>query len=226
MTNRNLPQAFFFAFSLLPSLLGWQAFSFFTPKPAADWIFKHEKSGVKVYYKDEGSGVYDLKLVTTVEASMHSIAALLVDVESYPNWVYKTSEAWRVRTDSDTDMHYYINSDFPWPLDDRDVVVHSRISRDEKTGILTSSSKAVEGLIETRKNRIRMTTTDINWTFTPKEGGKTLIEYTLRSNPGGLLPDWLVNMAIDFGPVETMKKFKTEVATEKYRLARVGFLKD
>ena len=149
----KLANSLVFAVFLLPSLFCWQVFAFFTPKPPADWVFKHEKSGVKVYYKDEGSGVYDLKLVTTVEASMHSIAALLVDVEAYPKWVYKTSEAWRVRTDSETDMHYYINSDFPWPLEDRDVVVHSSISQDAKTGVLTSSSKAVEGLVATSARR-------------------------------------------------------------------------
>lgn len=209
------------------------AASIFQPSPTlfaqnsgAEWKEKRVKDGVRVFLKDDGSGIYGLKLVATVEASLHSIAALLVDVEAYPTWVYKTNEAWRVRTDSDTDMHYYCNSDFPWPLEDRDLVVRSQISHDPKTGILTSASTAVGGLVEKRKNRIRMETTDINWIFTPKTDGKVLVEYTLRSNPGGLLPDWLVNMAIDFGPIETMKNFRRELATEKYRLARVGFLKE
>ena len=74
--------------SFLAVLLGFSLFSFphFPAKTASDWVFKHEKSGIKVYYKDEGTGIYDLKLVTTVEASLHAVAALLTDVEAYPKW--------------------------------------------------------------------------------------------------------------------------------------------
>jgi hypothetical protein len=198
----------------------------FTKKLNDPWIFKHEKSGISVFFRDPGTGVYELKLVCKVKTSMHAIAALLTDVEAYPSWVYKTSEAWRVRTTDEHEMFYYNVSDFPWPMDDRDVVVKSRIEQDPKTKILISASSAVEGLVDTKKNRIRMAVTNTHWQCTPKENGEIQIEYTLKSDPGGILPAWVINLGLEYGPVETMKSFKTKIEEAKYRDARVDFIVD
>ncbi len=208
-------------------------FLFFAEKPAPNalnnenpWVFKHEKSGIRVFYRDPGTGVYELRLTTKVPGTLHSIAALLTDVEAYPKWVYKTSEAWRVRTTSANEMYYYVVSDFPWPMDDRDVVVVSRIHQDKNSKALISSSSAVPGQIDLRKNCVRMPITDTKWICKKTADGHVEIEYTLKSDPGGALPDWLVNMALDFGPVETMKSFKKMVAEPKYRDATVDYVED
>jgi START domain len=194
--------------------------------PTNPWVFKHEKSGIRVFYRDPGTGVYELKLICTVKTSMHAIAALLTDVEAYPSWVYKTSEAWRVRTTDANEMYYYNASDFPWPLDDRDVVVKSRIEQDKQTKILVSASSAVDGLVEVKKNKIRMSLTDTHWQCTPKGNGEIQIEYTLKSDPGGILPAWVINLGLEYGPVETMKAFKTKISEPKYRDAKVDFVVD
>ncbi len=206
---------------------------FFAGKPAPikhnienPWIFKHEKAGIRVFYRDPGTGVYELRLTTKVPGTLHAIAALLTDVEAYPKWVYKTSEAWRVRTTDQHEMYYYVVSDFPWPMDDRDVVVVSRIHQDEKTKALVSASSAVDGQVDARKNCVRMPVTNTHWICKKSADGQVDIEYTLKSDPGGMLPDWIVNMAIDFGPVETMKSFKKMLAEPKYRDAKVDYVVD
>ncbi len=198
------------------------------PPPVVEnpWVFKHEKAGIRVFYRDNGSGIYELRLLTKVDASLHAVAALLTDVPSYTKWCYKTSEAWPVRESGSQSTIYYVVSDFPWPLDDRDVVLDSHIKQDPASKALIGESKAIEGQIEPRKNCVRMATTDIRWVCNKTSDGLVDIEYTLRSDPGGQLPNWLVNMAIDFGPVETMKAFKKLVAEPKYRDAKVDFVVD
>lgn len=213
----------------LPRLIAFfsmLSFALAAQSPAQPWTFKHEKSGIKVFYKDEDTGIYDLKLVFSVHASMHALATLLTDVESYTKWVYKTNESWRVRTVSDTEMYYYNSSDFPWPMSDRDVVVRSNISYNPETKTLISASKAVSGQVDLRKDRVRMDVTDTRWHCADKGNGDIEIEYTLKSDPGGVLPDWLVNMALDWGPVETMKNLKKMLNEEKYRNAKASFIKD
>ncbi len=193
--------------------------------PAKPWKFKHEKSDIKVFYKNDGSGIYDLKLVTNLDGySMEAVAAILMDVEAYTQWVYKTSESWRVRTVSETEMVYYNVSDFPWPMADRDVILTSKISYNSDSKTLISGSKATSTGVDKRDDRVRMDLVDVKWTCIEKSDGKIEIEYTLKSDPGGLLPDWAVNMALDFGPVETMKAFKKKIGESKYKDADVSFV--
>ncbi len=52
------------------------------------------------------------------------------------------------------------------------------------------------------------------------------MEYYIYSDPGGSLPDWLVNMALDVGPRETIKNIRGFVQQEKYKTAKVAYLKD
>ena len=65
-----------------------------------------------------------------------------------------------------------------------------------------------------------------SWTLLPGPGGWTYVEYYIYSDPGGSLPDWLVNMALDVGPRETIKNIRGFVQQEKYKTAKVAYLKD
>jgi hypothetical protein len=38
----------------------------------------------------------------------------------------------------------------------------------------------------------------------------------LNSEPGGNIPDWLVNLAIDEGPIQTIKAFLSLLDAAKY----------
>ena len=62
-----------------------------------------------------------------------------------------------------------------------------------------------------------MTNAHTKWTLLPGPGGWTYVEYYVYSDPGGSLPDWLVNMALDVGPRETIKNMRSFVRQEKYQ---------
>jgi hypothetical protein len=189
------------------------------------WVFKNEKEGVKVYYR-KTSDVYELKLITSLKASLSGLVTLLSEVENYPKWGYKVAEARPLKKVSEWESYYYSRLDFPWPLDDRDIVVHSKMVQDPVTQRITATSKADPGFLPEQKGLVRMRNTHTTWTLVPGQGGWTYVEYYIYSDPGGSLPDWLINMALEVGPRETIKNIRGFVQQEKYKQAKLAHLKD
>ncbi|MFN0215222.1 MAG: START domain-containing protein [Saprospiraceae bacterium] len=189
------------------------------------WIFKNEKEGVKVYYR-KTSDVYELKLITSLKVSLSGLVTLLSEVDNYPRWGYKVAESRELKKVSDWEIYYYSRLDFPWPLDDRDIVVHSKMEQDPLTRRVTATSIAEPNYLPSNKGVIRMTNARTSWTLLPGPGGWTYVEYYIYSDPGGSLPDWLVNMALDVGPRETIKNIRSFVQQEKYQSVKLAHLKD
>ncbi len=192
---------------------------------STDWVFKNEKEGVKVYYR-KTSEIHELKLVTSLKVSLSGLVTLLSEVENYPKWGYKVSESRELKKVSANENYYYSKLDFPWPLDDRDVVVRSSIVQDPVSRRVTATSIAQPDYLPSNKGVIRMRNAKTTWTLVPGQGGWTYVEYFISSDPGGSLPDWLVNMAIDVGPRETIKNIRSFVRQEKYQTAKLAYLKD
>jgi len=189
------------------------------------WVFKNEKEGVKVYYR-KTSDVYELKLITSLKASLSGLVTLLSEVDNYPKWGYKVSEARPLKKVSEWESYYYSRLDFPWPLDDRDIVVHSKMVQDPVTLRVTATSVSDPGFLPEQKGLVRMHNTRTSWILVPGKGGWTYVEYYIYSDPGGSLPDWMINMALDVGPRETIKNIRGFVQQEKYQKIKLAYLKD
>lgn len=199
--------------------------SLFFAQDTNGWVFKNEKEGVKVYYR-KTEDVYELKLITSLKVNLSGLVLLLSEVENYPKWGYKVSESRELKKISDWETYYYSKLDFPWPLDDRDIVVRSKMEQDPNTRKIVASSVAKPDFIPANKGVVRMRNAHTSWTLIPGAGGWTYVEYYIYSDPGGSLPDWLVNMALDVGPRETIKNIRTFVQQEKYQKAQLPYVKD
>lgn len=193
----------------------------------AKWELKKDKNDVKIYVREaKDSPFKELSMKFTVDASMSTIVALLQDVEAIPEWVYKCEEAYVVKEINNEEEYYYNLIDFPWPMSDRDFVLRSKLTQNPVTKIMRSESWAVEDMLATKDGVIRISSMHLWWEFTPQADGKVAIDYYLKSDPGGYLPAWLVNMAIDQGPMQTIKKFKKELNRPKYKNAKVAYISE
>ncbi|MCB0574681.1 MAG: START domain-containing protein [Saprospiraceae bacterium] len=208
---------FLFAIALIPADVDAQKKS--------EWKFKNEKDGVKVYYR-KTSDVHEIKLVTSLQSSLSGIIHLLNDVDSYHRWGYKLTEAKLLKKVNDKEFYYYSKLDFPWPLNDRDLVLHTFLEQDSASLRVTSTSKAQPDMVPENKDIVRIKTTTTKWTLVPGANGWVYVEYYINSNPGGSIPDWLVNMAIDVGPRETIKNMRKILKEPKYQAAKLAYIKE
>jgi hypothetical protein len=190
----------------------------------ADWVYKGEKDGVKVYLRMQGN-YYDVKLTTSIKTSLSAFCHLMADVEAYPSWGYKVMQSNLLDQKDDYNRSYYSRMDFPWPLVDRDVVLESTMEQNS-TGVVTFLSKSVSGLKGEVKDVIRMDDVETRWVIFPPKQGWCYVEYYIHSNPKGSLPEWLVNAAIDVGPRETVTSIKRELKKSKYQTIRLAYIRD
>lgn len=189
------------------------------------WVFKNEKDGVKVYYK-KTSDVHEIKLVTSVKSSLSGIIQLFNEVEHYGEWGYKISEAKLLKRVNDREFYYYSKLDFPWPLNDRDLILHTKVYQDSTTRRVTSKSYSKPDYLPETGDAVRIKTTTTQWTLVPGTGGWVYVEYYINSDPGGSIPDWLVNMAIDVGPRETIKNMRKILQEPKYQAVKLAYIKE
>jgi hypothetical protein len=195
--------------------------------PAQDWQLKRDKGGIKVYVRDvPGSRIKELKFTSYVEASLNSIAAVLTNVEGFDDWSYGALNSRTVEKVSDTEVYYYTEVDFPWPFENRDLVLHSTCWQDKKSLAIYSKTTSAHWLEAENDDLVRIKKAELHWSFTPEKNGKVRVDYYLNSDPGGNIPAWMVNLAADQGPLQTMIKFKEMLEKEKYKNARLAFVQD
>jgi hypothetical protein len=190
-----------------------------------DWEFKYEKSGIKVYTrKDPPTGITELRLVTKTKADLHAVVALSLDLPKLPEWSYRAAEAYIVKKISETDVFFYLRTRFPNPFSDRDMVSHRVTQQDPVSKQVVSHVEAVPDMLPEKKGIVRVRILQAKWIFTPLEDGMVAIEYQNHSDPGGSIPQFLINMAAEDGPVKSMLNFINMLP--KYKDSRVAFLKD
>ncbi|MGZ4054989.1 MAG: START domain-containing protein [Bacteroidia bacterium] len=184
------------------------------------WQLKKSESGISIYTRDaKNSNFKELKSVTYFKTSLSSIIALIDDFESYPQWVYRCGVSKTIKKNSDKDFIHYQSVTAPWPVDNRDFVVHVKISQDPDTKVVNQTVTCIPDYIPKVPGHVRITEFDARWTLTPLKDGTVKTEYQLLVNPGGAIPAWIVNLAVVDGPFETALNMQTWVMKEKYQKA-------
>lgn len=206
-------------------LLAVAIFGLTTHLHAQNWELKRDKGGIKVYVKEQpNTSIKALRFTTTVHSDLQTIAAVLTHVEGFDDWVYASLESRTINRVSDGEVYYYALVDFPWPFDNRDLVLHTTFWQDKKTLALHSKTTSVPTMEKENDGIVRIKKTDIHWIFTPSSNGDVLVDYTLSSDPAGNIPAWMVNLAADQGPLQTMIKFKEMLDKEKYKNKKLAFV--
>ena len=149
-----------------------------------------------------------------MDVSIDAAEALLTDAKQHPSWIYSCSETQILKQVNEQELYYRDLIDFPWPMSDRDVVGHLKIIR-AADGSVTTINKAAPNYIEKNKGIVRIERNEAKWTLQPLEAQKTKMTFVLKSDPGGALPAWVINLALDKGPVQTVIKFKKLAKTYK-----------
>jgi hypothetical protein len=180
------------------------------------WKFVKETNGVKVYFRTiANSNLNEVKIQTTFNSNLSTIVEALRDVNAYREWVYKAAYSYTVKEFSANEMEYYNKFNFPFPLDDRDVVIHSKILQNPQNKVVTSVSYAKLDIVPENKNVVRIKDFHSKWTFIAKNN-LVYGEYIFKSNPGGNIPAWLINLSLDEGPIKTIQNFKQQLQLDKY----------
>jgi len=190
-----------------------------------DWKLEKEEAGIKIYTRiKENSRFKELKLETTFESSLSALVALLTDKDSLKNWVYRCNDSYCIKKINEKEVVHYQATDAPWPLENRDIVVHTIVSQDRVTKVVTITAKSVQGTIPEERNKIRLYDYLAVWKLYPLGNGKVKGKYFLHLDPGGSIPAWMVNLGVSVGPVKSIVCMKN--ALVQYQKISLSFISE
>ena len=185
----------------LALLLGFSTLSL-----ANEWEKTFEKDGIVVYKKDsKRSDIQSLKASGLVRASVAKITTLLRDVKNSTKWVPNLLERKVVQNISDTEAILYDVTDMPWPITDRDTVVHhTLVLAEDKKSVILNFLSASNRLKDKDDDLVRAKIYTGYLKFTP-QGENTLVEMSILVDPRGSIPSWAVNIVQVSMPYDFLK---------------------
>ncbi|MCB0603126.1 MAG: hypothetical protein KDC28_17935 [Saprospiraceae bacterium] len=165
------------------------------------------------------SSIKELRIDFEMTGTVAGVMEVLDDVEGYSHWVYKCEEPERITTISGQEFYYYVQTDMPFPASDRDLIIRSRHQIDPATGIYRAHSLAAPAYLPDREGMVRVRNFESYWTVKPAGTGRVSIDYRVRTDPGGSIPAWIINLGISVGPVKTMDQLAAAVHAYSSRVA-------
>jgi hypothetical protein len=175
-----------------------------------DWQLAKKEDGILIYTRpnQEGLPVKELRIVTEVKSSLSAIVSLLSDKAAYPQWVYGCAESTFLENISETESYHYQITSMPWPIQNRDIIIHSRVVQDPETKVVSLIARGQPDYIPVKGEYVRVRSYRADWKFVPKENGIIEMEFIVSVDPAGSIPNWLINMAVAEGPKKSIKGLK------------------
>jgi hypothetical protein len=143
----------------------------------------------------------------TINADPTRIIRWLSAVHTYVDWQYNCKEA-RLITDQDGAPLTYNRISSPWPVSDRDVILQTSQTIMDNGNIRLEFNDIENFDLKIPRGVVRMAHLNGSYLLMPTADGTTNIVYTLDSDPGGKLPDWLVKKASKDLPYQTLKSLR------------------
>lgn len=172
------------------------------------WVKDHEDSGFSIYTRQvKDSKILGIKAEGIIEAPLPAVMANLRNVEQSTDWTPGQLEKYSIDDISDLEAITFTLSDLPWPLSDRDMILHNKLFINKERQLLFVLSKSVEH----EKNKapkdgiVRAHVEYANIGLRPIDANKTYIELTTLVNPKGSIPVWVINFYQTKWPVEFLQ---------------------
>jgi hypothetical protein len=184
------------------------------------WEHVLEKDGIVVERrKIEGSSLKEFVGRGVIDAPITRVLAVIRDANRRGEWMPNTHTAYLVEENmtSRTQVAYH-RTKAPWPVSDRDSINSAELLVEPAKHRVFLPFHSIENAkIPPVKGVVRMPALRGHWILVPVEGGKaTRAEYQVFANPGGILPDWVANLASKKLPLETISGLRKQVKVAQY----------
>jgi hypothetical protein len=182
--------------------------------PAQECELRKAQDSIFVYAcKTSDSKIKSIRAEFVVPATPGVLVAHLLNVPAYTQWQYKMIEARVLKKIGDHELIYQSQVQAPWPVSNRDLIVHLSIQQDAATKAMTFTMKGRPDFVAPVEGVVRVPRSDGKWVVTPRSDGKLQVRYTFTVDPGGSVPVWLLNLSIAEGPFNTFRNLIHRIKT-------------
>ncbi|ABW68167.1 START domain-containing protein [Desulfosudis oleivorans] len=163
---------------------------------AQEWERVLEQDGIVVYERQRPDApMRDFRAEMVLDSSPASVLALFDDTEQTPQWFAHCRRLERI-AEITPDEHFLYNiTEFPWPLKDRDAVLHSirTFEKENKRFVIDYQSDEKYAYPSAEPGLVRVNHVEGQWTITPLGPHRTLVTSRVYADMGTLLPGWTLN---------------------------------
>ncbi|MFT6365375.1 MAG: hypothetical protein ACJAUG_002319 [Halioglobus sp.] len=169
-----------------------------------EWTLDKEGDRIALYTSEvEGSPFLAVKVTATIQASMEKVLMVLGDGNGCSAWraMCKSSEI--VKKVSDQEHYIYMVLDLPWPISDRDLVMHSVAQTD-------ADAKSVTVILNTASDdhpEQKFVRAESNGHYTLTATGDDLVEFTwtMHTDLRGKLSPGIINPQLTSSTLKDVK---------------------
>ena len=190
-----------------------------------------DKDGIKVYvFSPDNSSIASFKAVTHINASIDSILAVMIDNKNYIEWVHACNKSLVIKDVSFNKRYHYQSIAVPFPFKNREFIFRSIIKHDRvnKTATVVMSlvpdycknnqSEQCKKINQSDLVRVRRS---IGTYKLVSDNHGTKITWVQYTEPGGKLPNWLVNQFVKEIPYQTLKSLTKLVKQDQYKFSKL-----
>lgn len=174
-----------------------------------------------------GTPLLGFEARTTVQSSLSGLVGLLMDTASAREWVFRMNRIDLLRQDEKAGTFLLrAESDF-WPLKDRDVYLEGRVTQHPATlAVAIDSRSTPAGRHAERPDFVRMPFMLGHWEFQPLGQGRVQVIMTGQADPGGRIPDLLVNLVIQETPYRTLLGLRRQIIAPRYQQMHISGIRE
>ena len=188
---------------------------------------KKDDNNILVYLCDSGySNFRTIVVELDVPATLSQYAAMVLDIDQYPEWQYKANGPRLVGQISNTELYYYSEVQTPWPTSNRDMIWHLNMQQDPETKVIVSKMVAAPDYLPEVDGVVRIPEATAILTITPIDKINVHVHYTIDVDPGGAVPAWIANMFAAQAPWQTYNALRERIKAQGEHRITVPFIED
>ncbi len=182
------------------------------------WNKVKDKGGIEIFLKSiPGSKHKEFRAIVVVETSIDTIMSVFRDIPELTKLLYLCSNSSLLKGISQFEYITYYVLNAPWPVKDRDIVSHIRVSQDIVTNEVTITMKDHQEFLPEQHSKVRVIKFEGFWKLKPTEDGKVEVVFQMHVEPGGKVPSWVSNLAVVVFPYKTLSNLRQIVRLSKYQ---------
>jgi hypothetical protein len=171
-----------------------------------------------------GSKLKEIKTIAYFNSTIDAIYSLLTDVNTHSKFQFGCLTSKPIGKRLNNEQYFYQELYMPWPFTNRDGVFKQIVNPKSNYKELKIETKSQAEFIPKNENYVRVPFLNSSWDIKKINENQIVGEYHLRVDPGGAVPNWLVNLFIDRGPYESILNMRKLLKEEVYKNATINWL--
>lgn len=190
-----------------------------------DWELVKRNDGIMIYMAQlPDEHLKTFRGVTTIKLDdFTAIGAIMDDYSFVASWMHMVSTIDGIARTSPSDRLVYVTTRLPWPVNNRDVVLHVGLQQDPVSYALSMPMHSVDNVKPPQKGYVRMPKMQSYFLFEPLEPGKVRVTLQVIVDPGGYIPDWMANLLMRDIPYYSLKHLSVVANDPRFRHQHLNY---